>query len=366
MISPERLPLVRIDNVFIDFGDYRALHPTSLTVNDGEFLTIVGPSGSGKTTILKILGGFIAPSGGKVSFKGEDITALPPERRPFNTVFQDYALFPHMSVAENIAYSLRLRKVPKHERMKAADEALAIVGLSGLGGRAIQQLSGGQQQRVALARAIVAKPAVILLDEPLSALDASMRHQMRNFLKSVQRQLRTTFLFVTHDQEEALSMSDRIVVMNKGRIEQIGDCDSIYCRPTTEFVARFVGRNNVFPGQFVPGKPGLVSTPAGLLATSADGSRGGNSKVLLTVRPERIRVQRASDPAINPGEHRIEAIVEAVSFVGAYRSYLLSIPGAPGVVIEASVPSKDNSALTEGERVVAIFNASDLNALAPT
>jgi spermidine/putrescine transport system ATP-binding protein len=223
------------------YGTQRVLQPVDLEVADGEFLTILGPSGSGKTTILRLVGGFTRPSGGRIRFGGVDLTDVPSHKRPFNTVFQDYALFPHMTVADNVGYGLMVRGLAKSAIRAKVEETLEIVGLGGLLDRYPAQLSGGQKQRVALARAIVCEPKLILLDEPLAALDAEMRRQMQFFLKDLQRRIATTFLFVTHDQEEAITMSDRIVVMDKGRIEQIGAPTSIYYSPKTPFVARFFG-----------------------------------------------------------------------------------------------------------------------------
>src|SRR4051794_16732310 len=236
------------DAVSKSYGRIEVLRPLSLDVGDGEFLTILGPSGSGKTTTLRMAAGFTQPTSGRISFSGKDITQTPTNRRPFNTVFQDYALFPHMTVATNVGYGLIVRGRPKAEIRKKVAETVEIVGLGAMLDRYPSQLSGGQKQRVALARAIVCEPELILLDEPLSALDAELRRQMQLFLKDLQRRLAITFLFVTHDQEEAITMSDRIVVMNKGRIEQIGAPKDIYYAPATLFVARFFGDNNIIEG----------------------------------------------------------------------------------------------------------------------
>ena len=224
------------------------LEGIDLAVEDGEFLTILGPSGSGKTTILRLIGGFTEPSAGQILFDGSDIAQVPIHRRPFNTVFQDYALFPHMTVGQNVGYGLMVRGVARAGIRARVADALEMVALQDFGQRYPNQLSGGQRQRVALARALICEPKLILLDEPLGALDAELRRQMQEFLKSLQRRVRITFLFVTHDQEEAIAMSDRICVMNQGAIEQVGAPDEIYYRPRTRFVATFFGDNNLLPG----------------------------------------------------------------------------------------------------------------------
>lgn len=233
------------------FGDVRAVDGVNLEIGEGEFFALLGPSGSGKTTCLRLIAGFEQPSAGTVSIFGEDATQVPPYRRPVNTVFQDYALFPHLNVRDNVAYGLMVRGDGKAVRRKAADEALALVALDGFGDRKPSALSGGQRQRVALARALVMQPKVLLLDEPLGALDLKLREQMQGELKSLQRQLGIAFVFVTHDQGEALSMADRVAVFNEGRIQQVGSPQDVYDRPQTPFVADFVGASNVLPPEIV-------------------------------------------------------------------------------------------------------------------
>ena len=228
-----------------NYGQVVAVAGVDLTVNEGEFFTLLGPSGSGKTTLLRLIAGFERPDAGRIELGGSDVTAVPPHLRATNTVFQDYALFPHMTVAENIGYGLRIRRVPSSERKKRVERALDMVRLTGLGGRRPNQLSGGQRQRVALARAVVNEPEVLLLDEPLGALDLKLRQEMQIELKQIQQEVGITFIYVTHDQEEALTMSDRMAVMAGGRIEQLGSPVEVYERPATEFVAGFIGISNV-------------------------------------------------------------------------------------------------------------------------
>src|SRR3954464_8182244 len=236
---------VSVEGIRKTYGDVVAVHDVDLKVGDGEFFTLLGPSGSGKTTTLRIIAGFERPDSGRVTLGGADITNEPPYARDVNTVFQDYALFPHMTVADNVAYGLKVKGVPRRERSSQVAHVLRMVRLEGYGGRNAVQLSGGQRQRVALARSIVNRPKVLLLDEPLGALDLKLRQEMQIFLKTLQRELGMTFLYVTHDQEEALTMSDHVAVFNEGRIEQVGSPTEIYQRPTTEFVAGFVGTSNI-------------------------------------------------------------------------------------------------------------------------
>jgi putative spermidine/putrescine transport system ATP-binding protein len=250
----------------------RAVDHVDLTIEGGEFFTLLGPSGSGKTTCLRMIGGFTLPTSGRILIGGQDVSHLPPYARPVNTVFQDYALFPHMNIRDNVAYGLMVQGVEKVQRHARAEQMLDLVRLSGVGARRPGQLSGGQRQRVALARALINQPQVLLLDEPLGALDLKLREQMQTELKALQRQLGITFLFITHDQHEALSMSDRIGVFNNGRLEQVGAPQAIYNRPATRFVAEFVGAANVFDG------------------TRAREIAGVDSVML---RPERIRIGAA-------------------------------------------------------------------------
>ena len=242
---------ITLSGVSRNFGDVRAVDGVDLEIGSGEFFALLGPSGSGKTTCLRLIAGFEQPTRGTISIFGQDATSAPPYRRPVNTVFQDYALFPHLNVRDNVAYGLMVRGDAKAPRRTAADEALALVALDGFGDRKPSALSGGQRQRVALARALVMQPKVLLLDEPLGALDLKLREQMQGELKTLQRRLGIAFVFVTHDQGEALSMADRVAVFNDGRIQQVGSPEEVYDRPQTPFVADFVGASNILPADMV-------------------------------------------------------------------------------------------------------------------
>ena len=303
-------PIIRLIDVTKSYRHLNVLKPVNLDIQDGEFLTILGPSGSGKTTILRMIGGLTAPTSGRILLRGDDISRMPINERPFNTVFQDYALFPHMTVARNVGYGLRIRKLPKAEIASRVAEVLETVNLSDKASRYPNELSGGQRQRVALARAIVCEPQVILLDEPLGALDAELRRSMQEFLKRLQRRIRTTFVFITHDQEEAIAMSDRIAVMEQGNLVQVGTPQDIYYRPQTEFVAKFFGENNLLP-TLRTSTPGLVSSPLGNHQTST----ALKGEVLLAIRPESFNLHMGE--AVPEGHSTARVKLEGVTFLGA-------------------------------------------------
>ena len=345
---------LRLEGLAKSYAGATALWPTDLAVEDGEFLTILGPSGSGKTTVLRLIGGFVEASAGRILLGDRDITRLPAHLRPFNTVFQDYALFPHMNVAENIGYGLMVRKRPKAEIRAKVDDALGIVGLTGLQARHPDALSGGQRQRVALARALVCAPEILLLDEPLSALDADMRRQMQLFLKHLQRRVKTTFLFVTHDQEEAITMSDRIVVMNEGRIEQVGSPKEVYYGPKTPFVSGFFGDSNLIDG--VMGADGVVETPLGKVATSEKGLPRG-TPVRLAVRPEKIDMVKEAVPGRISWQGRIEEVI----FVGAMTHLLLRPAQETGRTLLVKLASgREIQALEPGAAITLAFDGADV------
>jgi putative spermidine/putrescine transport system ATP-binding protein len=306
------------------FGDVAAVGGLDLEVRSGEFFTLLGPSGSGKTTTLRLIAGFERPDSGRVELGGVDVTGWPPYERDVNTVFQDYALFPHMSVADNVAYGLRVRGVHKGDRTARAAEALRMVRLAGFEGRKPVQLSGGQRQRVALARAIVNEPRVLLLDEPLGALDLKLRQEMQIELKRIQREVGITFVYVTHDQEEALTMSDRIAVFNEGRIEQVAPPAELYEHPASEFVAGFVGTSNV---------------------VERDGRR-------FSVRPEKVRIAEPSAPA-SSGFESMDGRIREVVYLGVVTRYVVDLDeGGELVAVKQNLETSSQDALDEqGRRV---------------
>ncbi len=310
---------VELRSLVCRYGPVEAVRSMDLVIAPGEFFTLLGPSGCGKSTTLQAIGGFAPPSGGQILVGGQDITHLPPARRPTNYVFQNYALFPHMSVSENVEYGLKRRKVPAAERRERVAGELKRVGMQDSAGRRPGQLSGGQQQRVALARALVNRPAVLLLDEPLSALDFLMRKQLREELKTIQRDVGTTTVFVTHDQSEALSMSDRIAVMNAGRIEQIGTPDEIYERPQTRFVAEFIGSANLLPGT-AAGQSFVLDAGVTVRLAKAPESR----HCLLMVRPEHMRLAEAG----------IAATLTKCTYVGDHHEILATLADGGTVTLK--------------------------------
>ena len=295
------------------YGDFKAVDDLNLEVADGEFLVLLGPSGCGKTTTLRIVAGFIEPTAGRVRLGERDITALPPWKRNAGLVFQSYALFPHITVAENIAFGLEMRKVSKAEMAPKIAEALRLVRLDHLGDRLPRQLSGGQQQRVALARALVFRPDVLLLDEPLSNLDARLRHDVRVEIRELQRKLGLTTVMVTHDQEEALIMADRLVVMNEGRIRQIGTQQDLYERPAERFVADFVGRSTFIDGR-MDGPGRFVSAGGLVIACDATGAGQIAGQASLALRPERLALLKGAAPAM---DNSFSGAVEFISYLGS-------------------------------------------------
>src|SRR5471030_2055249 len=295
------------------FGVQTAVHDFTMDIARGEFITFLGPSGCGKTTILRMLAGFESPSGGTIKFDGKDVTHTPTNQRNIGMVFQSYALFPNMTVAENIGFGLKVAKMPVEQIHARVTEMLKLIGLAALGARYPWQLSGGQQQRVALARALAGKPQVLLLDEPLSALDAKIRVSLREEIRAVQRELGITSVFVTHDQEEALSISDRIVVLSEGRVEQIGTPSEVYNFPRTPFVASFVGTLNLLSGQVVDPASGKIVVGGQELRTShALNSADAGKQRMLAVRPEAIVLEAPAN-----GRNTLAATVEEVNFLGA-------------------------------------------------
>ncbi len=321
------------------YGRHHALKGVDLDIVEGEFLTVLGPSGCGKTTLLRILAGFEDPSSGEVWLDGRPITHLPPNKRPMAMVFQSYALFPHLSVFDNIAYGLKIAKVPKAEIRERVDVVLTITNLVGLGGRLPTQLSGGQQQRVALARSVVIRPRVLLFDEPLSNLDARLRDQMRSELRRIQRQLGVTSVYVTHDQSEAMAMSDRIVVMNDGAIEQVGTPAEIYRRPRTLFVADFIGHANVLPVKVLSDLGDTVEVDLLGVEVRVDRAEpGGSDDLAVILRPEHVEVSPSGERTQAGNETRPDDLhfpgwIQAVEFLGA--SSQLSVELVDGTLVTA-------------------------------
>jgi putative spermidine/putrescine transport system ATP-binding protein len=314
---------VRLDGALKAYGDILAVDRVDLEIRPDEFFTLLGPSGSGKTTCLRMIAGFERPDAGRIELSGRDVTDLPPNERDVNTVFQDYALFPHMSVGQNVGYGLRIKKIDRGERASRVAEALAMVRLAGFEERRPAQLSGGQRQRVALARALVNRPRVLLLDEPLGALDLKLRQQMQDELRTLQQEVGITFIYVTHDQEEALTMSDRLAVMNEGRLEQVGAPADVYEHPANEFVAGFVGVSNI---------------------VERDGRR-------FTIRPEKVRILDDSDGA--DGLRVEEGNIREVSYVGMVTRFVVDLDrGGKLQVVRQNLEMSSQQALEQrGRRV---------------
>lgn len=323
---------VQLNNLSCTFGSVRAVDRVNLEIRTGEFFSMLGPSGSGKTTCLRLIGGFEAPSSGQILLFGQDASKLPPYARDVNTVFQDYALFPHMNVLDNVTYALMVRGVGRPERHKRAGEMLEMVKLSGLENRRPSQLSGGQRQRVALARSLINRPKLLLLDEPLGALDLKLREEMQIELKALQRSLGITFIYVTHDQGEALSMSDRVAVFNHGKIEQLGTPKGLYEYPKTEFVARFVGSANVLESRLI-----------------------GQASGKFALRPERVRIMAGGEPGIN----RLVGRLLDVHYLGSQTRYEVEVDGTRVTALTAS----EEVSLSVGSAVTLSWEAASLRPL---
>jgi spermidine/putrescine transport system ATP-binding protein len=334
------MPLVKIQNISQSFATTRALDNVSLDIADRSYTVLLGPSGSGKTTLLSILGGFLQPTSGNVLINGEDVTSVPPAKRPTATVFQDYALFPHMTIGDNVAFGLRMKGIAKSERLQSAGKMLELVGLSGMINRKPHQLSGGQRQRVALARALVVEPKVLLLDEPLGALDLKLRRQVQDELKTIQKRVGTTFVHVTHDQEEAMALADTIVVMSDGHIEDKGPPERVYNCPATRFAATFMGESTIVTGTV---KSGKIKTALG----SIDATSHADGKTLrVALRPEHFHLSEKSGA--------LQMQVTDVVFQGSFKRLLGSPVGEPKIQIIAKLPA--SSAVQPGAKINLSFD----------
>ncbi len=333
-MSTDATPAIRLAGVSRYFGEVKAIDQIDLEIADGEFFSMLGPSGSGKTTCLRLIAGFDRPTQGRVFIHGVDVTALPPYERDVNTVFQDYALFPHMTVGDNIAYGLMIKKVPKAERQKRVAGMLELVQLPGMEQRKPSQLSGGQRQRVALARALINHPRVLLLDEPLGALDLKLRQAMQIELKAIQRRVGITFIYVTHDQEEALTMSDRLAVFSQGHIEQIGSPAEVYEHPATPFAAGFVGVSNLVSGTMAQAITGSSET--------------------FSIRPEKIHMQEPQQP-VPADRYSVQGCIRDVVYLGMHTRYLVELDdGGDLTVIQQNLNTTSMDVLAAKGRVVTL------------
>ncbi len=334
-------PTVELRSVTKAFGDLIAVDDLTLAIDKGGFFTMLGPSGCGKTTTLRMIAGFEEATAGEILIDGNDVASLPPHKRPTNTVFQSYALFPHLSVSENVAFGLKRKGVDKHEVKRRVREELERVGLAAEANRKPSQLSGGMQQRVALARALVNLPSVLLLDEPLGALDLKLRKGLQVELKKIQREVGITFVYVTHDQEEALTMSDRIAVMNRGRIEQVAEPEEVYERPSTTFVAGFIGVSNLMPGTVSsPGANGEVKLDSGVSVTTAVDGFAPGERCHAVVRPEKLQIARVEERS-NGDLPGVEGVVESSLYLGTSTQMIVRL--ADGVRMTVLCPNTNEA-----------------------
>jgi spermidine/putrescine transport system ATP-binding protein len=346
-------PAVEIDRVSKRFERTQALDAITLAIGEGSFVVLLGPSGSGKTTLLNILGGFLEPTSGRVRIKDQDVTFVPPAKRPTTTVFQDYALFPHMTIAGNVGFGLAMRGVARPERRARVETALEMVGLAHTRTRKVYQLSGGQKQRIALARALVVEPAVLLLDEPLGALDLKLRRQMQEELKAIQKRVGTTFVHVTHDQDEAMAIADTIVVMNEGRIEDQGAPERVYLRPKTRFTADFMGDSNFIDGRVAEAAAGRVVVDTALGRFTVEGAAAAGQPVALSVRPEHVQAGTAAGSAQPLGTARV---LES-GFFGTHHQCTAALEGAERP-FKVRLPQKES--LAPGADLALFVDPADL------
>lgn len=359
--APARAPgetLVELRGVSKSYGPVCAVHPMDLVIRRGEFLSILGPSGCGKTTLLRMIGGFIEPSTGTIAIGGRDVTRVPPEHRPTNMVFQGYGLFPHMTVAQNIAYGLRIAKRPKPEIEQRVAEALELVRMTQYADRMVPQLSGGQQQRIALARALIMRPDVLLLDEPLAALDLKLRKSMQEELRRIHATTGGTFVFVTHDQEEAMGLATRICVMEEGRVVQDGPPEEIYSFPQSRFVSTFIGEANVIAGERLRDR---VTLETG----ASFEQRGADERIVCVVRPEKMRIAPVDGPILSDCDVTLEGRLDDAVFLGPFVKYTVSVPGRKTLTVD-SRDMAQRRRLTVGDRVRIGWRLDDQRVLADT
>lgn len=350
-------PILTLEHLSRSYGEVRAVDDISLEIQKGEFVSFLGPSGSGKTTTLSMVAGLTEPTSGRIILDGQDVTKLPPYSRNLGMVFQSYALFPHMTIRQNLAFPLETRRVPKSKISQQVDETLELVGLPDIGSRYPKQLSGGQQQRVALARALIYRPPVLLMDEPLGALDKKLRMHMQFEIKKLHREISTTILYVTHDQEEALTMSDRVVVFNRGRLEQVGLPNELYENPASKFVADFIGTTTLLEGRVVAADCGTCQISIGSLTVvgrSRENVAQGD-QVAISIRPERIR--RVSPDAL--GSTGVRGHIAECVYLGGSRQFLVKLIDGPNIMVTEQISTASASPPSLGDLVGLEWNAND-------
>ncbi len=355
------MAFLELEGIAKYFGSTAAVEHINVSINQGEFLTLLGPSGCGKTTILRMIAGFEIPTEGTITLDGEDITRRQVNKRPMGMVFQSYALFPHLTASQNVSFGMEIKKLPKDQVRQRCAELLKLVGLGEMGSRYPHQLSGGQQQRVALARALAIEPKVLLLDEPLSALDAKVRVSLRNEIRRIQQQLKMTAIYVTHDQEEALAISDRIAVMAKGRIEQLDAPEEIYSNPNSIFAATFIGNSNQFNGIVESVSEGVCKVGEYTISTSHLGHLHNGARVLIVVRPEEVSLLPDTDVGTERGNNHVAGVIELRTFLGSFtRFHVLT---NDNTTLTADMPNHLSRSFEVGNKVLLSFAPDDCQVL---